>query len=362
MRNHGYRRAEQVWEHRCSVLFNGIDFGPNLMYKSFQFLPGKLKRQQTDIPGMPGKRDDSRRPRGYCVPENMTGTLELWVRDPAAWGMPVMTEAGYMSPEARFLAQISDWCKLEFISSNGFWMNASCTITKYGRFDLGFLIVLKIDAEPYWWEENRRFVEFDLGATAAVNLFDPETATLDTAWLPAGQSCRWATLWGRDMYVLNADPGCYANVTIGGLDATHRYVVSCNNVLHKGEWILFDQDWRRIDSTASGVTAITIRLISQASAYFDVGFEGIAVYDLGQNVETGEIVTLDAPLDTIYCTANAPCDLILDGERLPLPVGEEVPVYGLNIPPRTSVPVAIVSEVACEGYLAYQRGARSCTL
>ena len=112
----------------------------------------------------------------------------------------------------------------------------------------------------------------------------------------------------------------------------------------------------------TGVTAIVFRLISKADEMMAVGFTDLCVYEVGSNVASGELRTLDAPLRTIYVTSSGPARMIIDGETVSLPAGEEVPVYGLNVPPRTVVPVTIASDVASFGYLRYRRGARSCTI
>jgi len=363
MRNPGYYRAEAAWEHDCAVLINGIDFGPNLLYSKLKFTPGAIKEHVTNIPGMPGRRDDSDKPGGYCVPDNLTGTLALWVRDAAAWGMPGITPDGYMSPEARFLAQLSNKCKLEFLGSNGFYLIAKCTLTKYERFDLGFRIEMKLTCDPYWWEQNRAVVEFELGQQGSTNLFNPSTATINSELLPVGQSCTWEDGEGSGgWYLLHADPGLYATVTVSGLDATKRYRAGARKIFSAGDFWLYDQNGQHVLNEFTGVTSLTFRLISRASAYLAVGFADPYIFEVGPSTETGQIVTLDAPLQTIYVTSSGQCDMILNGERVKLPVGDAVPVYGLNIPPRTTVPVQFVSDVACYGFIGYQRGARSCTL
>ena len=362
MRNPGYQRAAQVWEHDCAVLFNGIDFGPNLLYRKLRFLPGKIKRQQTNVAGMPGRLDDSDA-AGYCVPDNLTGTLELWVTNARDWGMPGMTPEGYMSPEARFLKQISNQCRLDFHSSNGFYLNAFCELTKYERFDLGFKIAMKLDCEPYWWEDPQRAIEIDIGSVSQTNLFDHSTATLSTSHLGAQESCTWLDTNLGGLYVLRASPDNYAEVTVSGLNAAKRYSVGCQNTLDRGIWQLYDQNGRRVLSwPVTGVTSLTFRLISKSSFYDPVGFRDLCIYEVDAAACTGEITTLDAPLYELSCTLDAPARIIIGGEQYKFPVGEDVPVYGLSIPPRTTVPVQIVSDVACFGWIKYRRGARSCTL
>lgn len=363
MRNPGYRRAEQAWSHKCDVLFNGIDFGPNLMYRSFDFTPAKPKKNETNVAGMPGRMDHSDRPGGYLVHDNMSATLQLWVRDAASWGLPGPPDG--MSPEARFLAAVNGQvCRIDGYSFNGFYlMTSKCEITRYDRFKLGFLIVIKITAEPYWLEENRQFVEWSLNSVSRTNLFNPSTATLNTELLPAGQSCSWSDSPTGGAYELHADPGNYAEVRVSGLNPAKRYVYGCRNIHSQGSWLMYDGNGTRILSyPVTGISTIVFRLVSRSAAVLAVGFTDLCVYEAGEGAQDGEIVTLDAPLRSILCTASAPCSLLIGGELVKLPVGTDVPVYGLNVPPRTKVPVQIVADAACRGYISYQRGALSCTL
>jgi len=369
MRNPGYARAMGAWEHACDVLFNGLDFGPNLIYSNLTFAPAKNRRARTQIAGMPGYFDYSDQPAGYPVPDAIKGTLELWVRDAAAWGLPVYSGGVYASPEARFNAAIASRpCKLEAYSFNDFFLLCDFEVAKYTRFNLGFRISLKFEAEPYFWEGTARAVEFDIGQTGSVNLFDPEDATLDTSLLPAGETCEWddtafdnASSSGR--YVLHASPDNYAEVHVTGLTASKRYTFGIRNIYSRGIWQLYDGSGNRLLTwPVTGVTEIVFRMISKSDAALAVGFADLAVYEVGSGYQSDYLETLDAPLKTVYCTANAPARLIVDGAAYALPVGTAVPIYGLDIPPWTKVPITVVSDTACFGYLSYRRGARSCTL
>ena len=362
MRNPGYMRAQQVWEHECDVLFDNQDFGPNLFYRQLKFTPAKNRKQRQVVAGMPGYLDYSGQPAGYPVPELIKGTLELWVRDPAAWGQPGPPDGS--SPEARFLAAIGNRrCRLDAYSFNGFYLLCDFEVTTYARFELGFKIVLKFEAEPYFWEGQMTAVEWDLGQTGSVNLFNPQTATLDTSLLPAGETCEWDELGGAGKYLLHASPDSYAEVHVTGLNAAKRYGYGVRNIYSRGIWQIYDGNGVRLWGYAvTGVTEIVFRLISKADKVMAVGFTDMCVYEIGSNVASGELRTLDAPLRTIYVTSSGPARMIIDGETVSLPAGEDVPVYGLNVPPRTVVPVTIASDVASFGYLRYRRGARSCTI
>lgn len=363
MRNPGYMSAERVWDFDCDVLFNDIDFGKNLIYRSFEFTPAKPKKNETNIAGMPGRMDYSHLPGGYLVHDNAQGKLELWVRDAAAWGDPT-GQPGFVSPEARFLATVhGQVCKIEFSSSNGFYLRGKCEITRYDRFKLGFLIVIKIDAEPYWLETGVRSVEWNLNDASPYNLFNPSSAVLNTELLPVGQSCVWDVILGVGRYTLHAEPGNYAEVRVGGLSPGLRYRYYCRNIFNHGLWEAYDGNGIRIRSNpVTGVNAIVFRLISKASAVLPVGFIDFLVCEAGAGSESGVIETLDAPLRTLVYSASAPCTMVLGTEAMKLSAGENVPIYGLNIPPRTSVPVTVYSELACSGYIDYQRGALMCTL
>ena len=168
MRNPGYMAAMQIWDHKCDVLFNGMDFGPNLMYRILKFTPAKNREQLTQIPGMPWYLDRSDQPAGYPVPEAIKGTLELWVRDPKAWGQPGPPDG--RSPESRFIEAVcGGLCKLEARSFNGLHLMCLFEISQYGRFELGFKIVLKFRAQPYFWEAGNGDVTWTLNSLSALH-------------------------------------------------------------------------------------------------------------------------------------------------------------------------------------------------
>ena len=126
MRNPGWNQ-EQVWSASCDVKFNGIDFGPNLQYGKLKFLPAKVRKQRLTIAGLPGVYDYSRSPGGYPVPDNLQGTLELFVLDPLAWQRPVYDAASMASRASRTL---SSWLNTvsppKNISSSGPFSPTQC--------------------------------------------------------------------------------------------------------------------------------------------------------------------------------------------------------------------------------------------
>lgn len=364
MRNPGYRRAEGVWGKQCDVLFNGIDFGPNLIYRKFRFTPPKNQQVLTTVAGMPGQLDSGDRPAGYPVPEPLQATLELWVRDPAAWGRPGPPDG--MSPEARFIQAVTGkTCKIEFYSSNGFYLDASCEITRYGRFDLGFPIEMRLQcAQPYFWEETLSTVEWNLRSASGRNVFDPDNAIINTETLPPGESCAWVDdiSSGEGGYVLHASPGGHADIHIRGLTSSLHYIVALRKIYSAGHWELYDGQGNVIrDWPFTGVTEIILRLISRTSVYNPVGFTHIWVEPVGPIEEASAIETLDAPLKTLTYTASAPCTLMLGNESIDLPAGENMKIYGLNIPPRSRVPVSVRADGPCEGFISWRRGSRVCT-
>ena len=363
MRNPGYRRAEGEWGKQCDVLFNGIDFGPNLLYKKFRFTPASNRRSLIQIAGMPGKLDCGDSPAGYMVPEPLHATLELWVTNPAAWGMPGPPDG--MSPESRFIQAVTGkTCKIEFYSSNGFYLNAACEVAKYERFDLGFPIELRLECEPYFWEETLTTFEWNLRSASSRNVFDPESAIINTETLPPEEYCVWAEnlSQGGGRYVLHASPGGYADIHISGLTASLHYIVALRKIYSAGHWELYDGQGNVIrEWPFTGVTEIILRLISRSSRFNPVGFADIWIEPVGPIEEAGTIQTLDAPLRSLTYTANAPCTLLLGNEPIELTVGENMKIYGINIPPRTQVPVSVYSAEPCMGYIAYRRGSRTCT-
>ena len=137
MRNPGWNH-EQVWSASCDVTFNGVDFGPNLQYGKLTFLPAEIRKQQLKIAGLPGVYDYSKSPAGYPVPENMKGTLDLFVLRPLEWQTPVYNQAlgTLISPEGRFLSIVnSGKVRLDFVNTNRMYLLADLKVTKYTRFD-----------------------------------------------------------------------------------------------------------------------------------------------------------------------------------------------------------------------------------
>ena len=366
MRNPGYRNAEMLWEHHCDVLFDGVDFGPNLSYSSFAFVPAELRTNFTKIPGMPGALDLSALPAGFCVPERMNATLELFVRDAAAWGMPGPPDG--LSPEARFLAILNSGpVRLDFVNTNGFYLNAYCKPTRYTRFGLGFNITLKLNADPYWWASENGVFEWTLDS-AGTNLFDGAEVTV----MPdAGCSCDWMPAdWdpaasadpGRAYFALHAPPHYGATIEITGLDPDHCYAFSWRNNLGFGRMEFQSLGDARIGdlTNITGTTGFRVRMISLCAKDVVVGFADIMLVDKAMGVERGGIVTLDAPVEELNCWASGACRLVLDGESYDIPPGEST-LFGLSLPPRTTTPAAVIAEASCYGYLSWRQGAKSCT-
>ena len=363
MRNPGWNH-EQVWSASCDVKFNGADFGPNLQYGKLKFLPAKTRKQRLTIAGLPGVYDYSDSPGGYPVPDNLQGTLELFVLDPLAWQTPVYdADVGTMiSPEGRFLGMIAAGkVRLDFINSNRMYLMADLEVSKYDRFELGFNITLKVDAEPYWWESDPQTLEWYFQAPS-VNYFDPNDITI-TPYLPSA-TCTYEAAQGdpdRKFFLLHAPPGGYADVTIPDLNPAKTYSFSCRNIFNKGSWQLYDEGGHQIYKI-TGVETLTLRLISNSAAVLAVGFADVVIYEVtGAGVMSSEIRTLDAPLQTLRCTSTQSCRLTIGETVFPIQAGSDLTIYGLNIPPRTTVPVMVTGDSGCRGYIAYRRGAMSCT-
>lgn len=366
MRNPGWNH-EQVWSASCDVTFNGFDFGPNLQYGKLTFLPAENRKQQLKIAGLPGVYDYSGSPAGYPVPENMKGTLELFVLDPLAWQTPVYNQAlgRLISPEGHFLSIVnSGSVRLDFINTNRMYLLADLKVTKYSRFDLGFNITLSIDAEPYWWEAEPATVEW-MFSGPSVNLFDPETITISPT---LRATCEYTTAPGDPtvgLFLLNAPNGWYADVTIPNLDPTRTYSFFCRNIYSRGVWKLFDDSNNEIflKDAITGTSYITLRLISRSSEFYGIGYRDVTLYDVtGAGVMSSMMETLDAPVRSIRYTSNKFVTVTIGEQRLQLEPAGDMEIFGINVPPRSSVPVLITGESGCRGFLSYQRGARSCTL
>lgn len=366
MRNPGWNH-EQVWTAACDVKFNGVDFGPNLQYGKLTFLPAENRLNQLEIAGAPGVYDYSGSPAGYPVPKNMKAELALFVLDPLAWQTPdYNAELNTMiSPEGRFLGMIgSGKVRLDFINSNRMYMLANLTVKKYTRFDLGFDIVLSVDAEPYWWESEPVTLEW-MFSGPSVNLFDPDDITISPT---LRATCEYTTAPldpNVGLFLLHAPNGWYADVEIPDLDPEKVYSFCCRNIYNRGVWQLFDDGGTQIYQPAhiTGTESLTLRLISRSAEQLAVGFRDVSLYNVtGAGVQQHSIQTLDAPVRTVLATANKACTVTIDAQEFRLEAAENQALYGLNIPPRSSVPVLITGENGCRGYLSYQRGARSCTL
>ena len=365
MRNPGWNH-EQVWSASCDVKFNGVDFGPNLQYGKLKFLPAENRDQGLQIAGQPGVYDYSASPAGYPVPKNMKATLELFVVDALAWQTPAyVAELGRLtSPEGRFLGMIgAGKVRLDFINSNRFYLMAAIKVTKYDRFELGFNITLSLDAEPYWWEAEPQTMEWSFNASR-VNLFDPSEITITPQTFEV--TCTYEAAPGDPnsyRFELHAPFGMYASVTIPGLDPDKTYEFFCRNVYNKGSWYLYNELGNRIGTSFTGVETLTVRLVSRSSSAWLVGFRDVTLYDVtGAGLYSGEIETLDAPVRKLLYNSTQDVQIIVGEDVFDAPAGSDMEICGLNVPPRTTVPVTVAGDSGCRGYLQYQRGARSCTI
>ena len=367
MRNPGWN-TEQVWSAACDVKFNGVDFGPNLQYGKLTFLPAQIRTQQMKIAGMPGVYDYSKSPAGYPVPDNMKATLELFILRPLEWQTPVFNSSlgKLISPEAHFLSIINAGpVRLDFVNSNRMWLNAICKVTRYTRFDLGFFITLSLDCDPYWWESEPATIEW-LFSAPSVNLFDPEDITIS----PTGRAtCTYdedPNDSTREIFMLNAPPNWYADVTIPNLDPENHYYFFCKNCYSPGTWKMFDDNnnelYRYWDIT--NTENLYVRLLSNSAEQNMVGFSDVKLYDVtGAGVYNGVINSLDNPIRQVDVTVmGKPANITIGDQAFFVPVSEKTTLYGLNIPPRSSAPVLVTGSSGCQGFISYQRGAISCTL
>jgi hypothetical protein len=254
--------------------------------------------------------------------------------------------------------------RLDFVNSNRMYLMADLSVKKYTRFDLGFDITLNVDAEPYWWEADPVNLEW-MFSGPAVNLFDPAEITISPT---LRATCEYTTAPGNPnvgLFLLHAPNGWYADVEIPGLNPENTYMFNCRNIYNRGVWQLYDDAGEQIllTSKITGTESLTLRLISRSAEQLAVGFRDVALYNVtGAGVQQWEIETLDAPVRTVLATANKACTVTIDGQEFRLEAAENQALYGLNIPPRSTVPVLITGESGCRGYLSYQRGAWSCTL
>ena len=355
-----------AWEHSCDVLFNGVDFGPNLTYSSFEFVPSALRTNFQKIAGMPGMLDLSKLPAGFPVPERMSAKLKMFVQNAAVWGMPGPPDG--LSPEARFLSILnSGQVKLDFVNTNGFYLMAYATVTEYTRFGLGFNITLKLDCEPYWWSDTDGIFEWTLGSAGA-NLFDGAAVQVTPE---AGCSCEWIPAdWdpassadpGHAFFVLHAPPNHGATIAVTGLNPDHCYTFSWRNNLGFGRMEFQSLSATRIRdlTNITGTTGFLLRLVSLCAKDVAVGFADISLTDNASGTEDGSIIAMDNPVEELTCWASGACRLVLDGKSYDIPPGEST-LFGLQLPPRTTTPVAVITEASCYGYLSWKQGAKSCT-
>lgn len=367
MRNPGWN-TEQVWSASCDVKFNGADFGPNLQYSKLTFLPAEIRRQTLKISGVPGVYDYSDTPAGYPVHENIKATLELFVLRPLEWQTPVYnSDVGrYISPEAHFLSIInSGKVRLDFVNANRMYLNAWLKVTRYTRFDLGFFITLSVDADPYWWESEPATLEW-LFSAPSVNLFDPSEITISPTLRATCTYDEDPNDPTRDIFMLNAPPNWYADVTIPDLDPTHTYYFFCKNCYSPGEWQLYDDNNNNLYRyyAITNTENLYVRLLSKSAEQNMVGFSEVKLYDVtGAGVYNGVINALDNPVRQVKATViGKPANVTIGDQSFFVPVGENQMLYGLNIPPRSSAPVLVTGSSGCQGFIQYQRGAVSCTL
>ena len=108
---------------------------------------------------------------------------------------------------------------------------------------------------------------------------------------------------------------------------------------------------------------LTVRLMSKSAEQNMVGFCDVALYDVtGQGVHENAIWSLDNPIQQVDVTCNKPVDITIGGQSFHVQASEKSTLYGLNIPPQSSVPVLVTGATGCQGYISYQRGAKSCTI
>ena len=148
---------------------------------------------------------------------------------------------------------------------------------------------------------------------------------------------------------------------IPDLNPAKTYSFYCRNIFNKGTYQLYDENGNQI-YRITGVETLTVRLISRSSSVLAVGFSDVVLYDVtGAGVMSGEIQTLDAPLQTLRVTTTRAVRLVIGETAYSIQPDSDAEIYGLNIPPRSIVPVTVTGDSGTMGYLAYQRGAMSCT-
>lgn len=358
MRLPGYINNQMIWGHSCDVLFDGVDYGPCLFYSSFEFTPARVREVTQAIAGRSGYVDNTEALTGYPAYDSIRATLRLGVRNPQAW---IALDDEGQSMEARFLSHVNGKrCKITFKNSNLFYLMCRPTIKSYTKFGIVWDIVFDIVADPYWYEVGQSSIEWQI-RDAAVNLFDGAQATI-TNELGSFVSCTWSDV--RNGFVLRAPPGFFAKAVIGGLSAARSYSFSCRAIQSAGSWKLLDSNGNQIaDCTnITGTTSVVLQMISHSSVSAACVFVDIVLTDNAAGTSAATIQTLDMPLTELTGFSSAPCSMILGGERIEIPSCNNITIRGLNIPPRTEVPVRIVAETNGYGGLTYQRGAYSCTL
>ena len=357
MRLPGYINNEMIWDHSCDVLFDGVDYGPCLFYSAFEFTPASVRRVSQTIAGRSGFIDSTETLTGYPVYDPIKATLRLGVRNPQAWIMP----DGGESMEARFLANVNGKrCKITFKNSNHFYLMGRPTIKTYTKYGIVWDIVLDIIADPYWYEGGLSAIEWQLDSVAE-NLFDSTFATITGTSDPSVR-CAWSEV--RNGFVLHGPPKSFASVRISGLMASHSYTYRHRVIQGPGGWKIWDDKGDRItDSTnITGTTYILLQMYTYVSIAAATVFTDIELVDNSSGVAAATINTLDMPLTELRGFSSAPCKMIFDGKSVDIPAGNDIIIRGLEIQPRTEIPVRIVAGTNCYGGLTYQRGAFSCTL
>lgn len=366
MRLPAYTNAEMSWTHQCDVLFDGVDFGPDLIYCDFEFAPAKVRTRMIEVPGRSGAIDQTEALTGYPAYDGIQGTLTLGVVNPQHWITPALDAAhNYVSPEARFLRLVNGRrCKITFVNSNLFWLSARPTIKKYTKFGIVWQIVLDIDAEPYWYEVGMQGMEWQLaGTSAAIDTFLGAVVTQKSS---DDVSCTWSSALG--WFGLRAPVGGWAMINLlgphSGINKAKHYRFACRAAQGPGYWELYNDAGQQITDTSNftGTGSLYLKVYSQTNKYVACVFLDISIVCLdGASLET-DLRTLDSPCTRLDGFATAPCTVAIDGTPYELPAGNNITIYGLQIPPRSVVPVVVTSLTASSGGLMYQRGAFSCTL
>ncbi len=361
MRLPGYFNTE--WDYGCDVLFDDEDFGPGLVLSSFEFAPAPVRMLSQQIIGVSGELDNTDALTGYPTYDMMKATMRLAVTNPREWITPVMdyTLQQFISPEAKFL-----WIcngrkvRIEFKSSNYYWLSARMKVKSYTKFGAVWDIVLDVTADPYWYEAGLGSVEWNIATPNTSNLFNPSNATIqksipdvEIAWDSSGQR-----------YEMRAASGEYADIIITGLTSSHNYTFSCRRYLGETAIRLYDSSGNRFKNWQSitGTTSLRIRVESRSAPRTLCTVSKIQLFDTSSGVGSGTITTYDMPCTELQGRSNAPCTLMVNDVEYDVPARDDLIVSGLNIPPWSTVPVYITAAVACRGRLTYQRGCFSCTL